>query len=60
MDGSTTAGTVKSDWDFLGVGWQHPRVALQYEMMLLLEWEARKKCIEFSVKVLKMEDKWVI
>ena len=32
MDGSTTAGTVKSG---------------QYEMMLLLEWEARIRCIEF-------------
>ena len=29
-------------------------------MMLLLEWEARIRCIKFWVKVLKMEDKRVI
>ena len=31
---------------FLGVGWWHPRVVLQYEMMmLLLVWEARRRCV---------------
>ena len=30
---------------FLGVGQLHPRVALQYEMMMLpLVWEARRRC----------------
>ena len=38
---------------FLGVGRQHPRVALHYEMrMMPLVWEARRRCIEFWVKVM--------
>ena len=46
---------------FLGVGRLHPRVALQYEMMMLpLVWVARRRCIEFWLKVMRMEDKRVI
>ena len=41
---------------FLGVGRLHPRVSLQFEMqMVLLRLEAKKRCIEFWVKVLRME-----
>ena len=45
---------------FLGVGWRHPRVALQYEMMMLpLVWEARR-CDEFWVRVMRMEEKTIV
>ena len=41
----------------LGVGRLHPRVSLQFEMhMVPLRFEAKKRCIEFWVKVLRMED----
>ena len=41
---------------FLGVGRLHPRVSLQFEMqMALLRFEAKKRCIEFWVKVMRME-----
>ena len=41
---------------FLGVGRLHPRVSLQYEMqMASLRFEAKKRCIRFWVKVMRME-----
>ena len=37
---------------FLGVRRAHPKVGLQFEMeMLPLKWEAKKKCVEFWLKV---------
>ena len=46
---------------FLGVGRLHPRVALQYEMLMLpLAWEARRRSIEFWLKVMRMDDKRMI
>ena len=40
---------------FLGVGRLHPKVALLFEMkMLPLKWEARSRCIDFWLKVLRM------
>ena len=45
---------------FLGVGWRHTRLALQYEMiMLLLVWEARR-CVEFWVRMMRMEEKRIV
>ena len=42
---------------FLGVGRLHPRVALQFEMrMVPLEWEAKRRCVEYWVNVLRMSD----
>ena len=41
----------------LGIGHWQPRVALQYEMMMLpLIWEARRRCIEFWFKGMGMDD----
>ncbi len=41
---------------FLGVGRLHPRESLQFEMQMVpLRFEAKKRCIEFWVKVLRME-----
>ena len=41
---------------FLGVGRLHPRVSLQFEMQMVpLSFEAKKRCIEFWVKVMRME-----
>ena len=41
---------------FLGVGRLHPRVSLHFEMQLVpLKFEAKKRCVEFWVKVLRME-----
>ena len=38
---------------FLGLGRQHLRVALQYEIMMLqLIWGARRRCIVFWLKVM--------
>ena len=50
---------------FLGVGRLHPKVALQFEMrMMPVIWEAKRRCIEFWLKVLRMSDdrlvKWVV
>ena len=50
---------------FLGVGRLHPKVALQFEMrMMPVIWEAKRRCIEFWLKVLRMGDdrlvKWVV
>ena len=46
---------------FLGVGRQHSKVAQQYEMMILpLVWEARRRCIEFWVSIMRMDDKRMI
>ena len=46
---------------FLGLGRRHPRVALQYEMMMLpLIWEARRRCIVFWLKVIGMNDRRLI
>ena len=43
------------------VGRRHPRVALQYEMMMLpLVWEARRRCIEFWVRMMRMEEKRIV
>ena len=43
------------------VGRRHPSVALQYEMMMLpLVWEARKRCVEFCVRIMKMEEKRIV
>ena len=33
-------------------------MALQYEMMMLpLVWEARRRCVEFWVRMMRMEEK---
>ena len=46
---------------FLGVGRLHPKVALLFEMkMLPLKWEARSRCIDFWLKVLRMGDNRLI
>ena len=46
---------------FLGVGRLHPEVALQIEMeMLPLKWEAKTRCMEFWLKVLRMWDSRLI
>ena len=50
---------------FLGVGRLHPKVALQFEMrMMPVLWEAKRQCIEFWLKVLRMGYdrlvKWVV
>ena len=43
------------------VGWQHPRVALQYEMMMLpLVWEARRRFVEFWWRMMRMEEKRIV
>ena len=45
------------------VGCWHPRVALQYEMMMMLPlvWEAKRRCIEFAwLKAMCMDDKRLI
>ena len=42
---------------FLGVGRLHPLVSLQYEMnMMPLRWEGMKRCIEFWVMVMRMNE----
>ena len=42
---------------FLGVGRLHPLVSLQYELnMMPLRWEGMKRCIEFWIKVMKMDE----
>ena len=46
---------------FLGVGRWHPRAALQYEMMMLpVVWEARRRCDEFWVRMMRMEEKRIV
>ena len=46
---------------FFGLGRRHPRVALQYEMMMLpLIWEVRRRCIKFWLKVIRMDDRRLI
>ena len=45
---------------FLVVGRRHPRVALQYEVMMLpLVWEARR-CVGFWVRMMRMEEKRIV
>ena len=45
----------------LVVGWQHPRVALQYEMMMQpLVWEARRRFVEFWWRMMRMEEKRIV
>ena len=40
---------------FLGVGRLHLKVSLQFEMqMVLLRFDAKKRCIEFWVKALRI------
>ena len=47
---------MRAAWIFLGVGRLHPRVSLQFEMQMVpLRFEAKKRCIEFWVNVLRME-----
>ena len=42
---------------YLGVGRLHPLVSLQYEMnMMPLKWEGMKRCIEFWVTVMRMNE----
>ena len=42
---------------FLGVSKLHSKVSLQFEMgMLPLEWEAKKRCIEFWWRILRFDD----
>ena len=42
---------------FLGVGRLHPLVSQQYEMnMMPLKWEGMKRCIEFWVTVMRMNE----
>jgi len=39
------------------VGRLHPKISLQFELNTLpLEWEAIKRCIEFWVKVMRMDE----
>ena len=58
---STRASSVAGSQDILGLGRQHQRVALQHEMMMLpLIWEARRRCIEFWLKVMGMDDRRLI
>ena len=46
---------------FLEVRRRHPRVALQYEMMMLpLVWEVRRRCVEFLVRMMRMEEKRIV
>ena len=46
---------------FLGVGRLHPKVALLFEVMMLpLKWEARSRCIDFWLRVLRMGDNRLI
>ena len=46
---------------FLGGGRRHPRVPLRYEMMMLpLVWEARKRCVEFWMRMMRMEGKRIV
>ena len=53
------ADSVESSQSLLG--WQHPRMALQYEMMMLpLVWEARGICIEFWVRMMRIEEKGLL
>ena len=41
---------------FLWVGRLHPRVSLQFEMQMVPLWiEAKKRCIEFWAKEMRME-----
>ena len=36
-------------------------MALQYEMMMLsLVWEARRRCVEFWVRMMRMEEKRIV
>ena len=43
---------------FLWVGRLHPISAIEYEMrMMLLVWEAKRRCIEFWINVLRMKEK---
>ena len=42
---------------FLGVGRLHPKVSLLFKLNTLpLKWEVMKRCIEFWVKVMRMEE----
>ena len=42
---------------FLGVGRLHPLVSLQYELnMMALRWERMKRCIEFWIKVMSLDE----
>lgn len=45
----------------MGVGQKHSRVVLQCETMMLQRvWEARRRCTEFLLNVMRMEDKRMI
>ncbi len=47
---------MRAAWIFLGVGRLHPRVSLQFDMQMVpLRFEAKKRCSEFWVNVLRME-----
>ena len=42
---------------FLGAGRLHPLVSLQYELIMMpLRWEGMRRCIEFWVLVLRLND----
>ena len=42
---------------FLGVGRLHPLVSLQYKLnMMPLRWEGMKRCIEFWIKVKRIQE----
>ena len=42
---------------FLGIGRLHPHVSLQYELnMMPLRWEGMRRCIEFWVTVLRLNE----
>ena len=41
---------------FLGVGRLHPKLSLLFELNnILLKWEGMKRCIEFWVKVMRLD-----
>ena len=49
--------------DFPGstVGRLHPLVSLQYKLnMMLLRWEGMKRCVEFWIKVMRIDEERLI
>ena len=47
---------MRAAWIFLGMERLHPRVSLPFEMQMVpLRFEAKKRCIDFWVKVMRMK-----
>ena len=56
---ASTEGANVSAQDFPGstVGRLHPLVSLQYKLnMMLLRWEGMKRCVEFWIKVMRIDE----